>query len=98
MSQHPQTNKPTPVPVMTYSLEEVAGLFRRNKDTFRELRPRLEANGFPLRLPGTRLWSRPAVDRWFVTDAYRAPDPEIAGDNVRDIRDHLEVKYGGRSA
>lgn len=56
---------------LSMSLAEVAAIFRRTPDTFRELRPRLEAAGFPRKLPGTHLWSRPAVEAWFASDAGR---------------------------
>lgn len=80
----------------TFSLDEIAAIFRRkDANSFRELRPKLEAAGFPTRIPGTNLWSKPAVDLWFSTLGL---PPEIqhhgSSDNVIDMAtDFLEGKY-----
>lgn len=81
---------------LTYSLAEVAAKFRVTPDTFRNKRRTLEAAGFPRRLPGSTLWSRPAVDHWFTTSGNTyAPlmTPETADAAVEKAREALENRY-----
>jgi hypothetical protein len=85
----------TPAQPLTYSLAEVAALFRNTADSFRAKRPELEAAGFPKKLPGSVLWSRAAVDHWFNTAGLTyAPLMGPPPDGVEGAREALERRYG----
>lgn len=59
---------PTVLPAVLSS-EEVARLLRRRSaQAFLRDKPRLEAAGFPRKLPGMNLWSGPAIMRWLETN------------------------------
>lgn len=47
-------------------------LGRRDPNFFYSVRPKLEAAGFPRKLPGIAAWSRAAVERWI--DGNGEPD------------------------
>lgn len=53
---------------MTYSLEELAKLFRVSPGYMSAKLPGLYGNGFPRKLPGARVWSRPQVDAWIANN------------------------------
>lgn len=53
---------PPLAPAMT--AEEVAAALQYSAKHFNEIRQKLEATGFPRRMPGTARWSRRAVMDW----------------------------------
>ena len=58
------------------SASEISRLLgRRDPDYFYRVRPKLEAAGFPSKLPGVAAWSRAAVERWIDGNG----DPDAAG-------------------
>lgn len=63
--------------------QQVAALlgFRSVTSFSTERRTRLEANGFPAKLPGLNGWSRPAIMRWLEANGETAmsTEPEHAG-------------------
>lgn len=70
-----------PVLPAVMSAAEVARLLRRRSvNAFLSDRRRLEAAGFPRKLPGTNLWSGPAILRWLETngETCKPPDPDAS--------------------
>lgn len=52
------------LPPRLMNAREVAAYLRRSPSWFRSQRTRLEAEGFPKRLPSMRLWDTAAIDAW----------------------------------
>lgn len=48
----------------TMTLEDVCAVLQYSQRRFGEIRPQLEAAGFPRKLPGTARWPRKAVINW----------------------------------
>lgn len=88
-------------PPLTMTLAELAAVFHRTVDSFRNLRPRLERAGFPRRIPGTNLWSRAAVEAWLAgagTGGQPAGPDVPAPDALAAAREALERIYGAPSS
>lgn len=66
--------RPRPPERLVIKADEVAAILGyRGRDGFsRERRLRLEAAGFPRKVPGLNGWSRPAIERWLEANG----DPE----------------------
>lgn len=90
-----------PAPALIYTLDEICRALGMSADTFRRLRPQLEAKGFPKRLPalGAR-WSRVAVDAWIADpvaprSAGRPTRAAQAEAVITQAQAQLEARYGG---
>ncbi len=85
---------------MTYTLEELACLFDVTERTLQNKLPQLAKKGFPPKLPGSKIWSRPQVDNWIATQAGKAPDPrQVVNKDSDDILENASAQltrtYGG---
>lgn len=88
-------------PALTMTVDELADVFRVSVDRFRQIRPKLEAAGFPSRIPGAGArWSGPAVRHWIasnagtyapMSDAAETADPK---DAITIAQANLESRYG----
>lgn len=79
---------------LTYTADQVARRLGISRTTFDHNREKF--TNFPGKLPGLRLWSAPAVDRWIRTNG----DPAAIGggeDDVAAVTLQLEGVYGGGS-
>lgn len=85
---------PTVLPA-TLSAAEVARLLRRrSSQAFLRDRPRLEAAGFPKKLPGMNLWSGPAIMRWLETNGLTAqPAADATAGAIAEASRALEQEY-----
>lgn len=85
---------PTILPAVM-SAEEVARLLRRRSaQAFLRDRPRLEAAGFPKKLPGMNLWSGAAIMRWLETNgATSQPADDAAAGALAGAARALEQEY-----
>jgi predicted DNA-binding transcriptional regulator AlpA len=68
---------------LVLTLDDLAAVLAMSPESFRRMRPALEAAGFPRRLPhmGAR-WSRAAVEAWIA----RSGEPPIAVDLTVDYQ------------
>ena len=70
--------------------KEIAPLLGwRSVESFYNNRAKLEAGGFPPKLPGVNSWSRAAVLRWIDSNGDQAPPPAPALPRVN----RLEERY-----
>lgn len=92
---------------LTYTREQVAATLGITLQQFdkHERRRKLEAAGFPPKLPGCPNWSRHAVDHWIKTGGLQYPPlletmTDDAGEaaGIATATSHLEDKYAGRAA
>lgn len=72
---------------------QVAFLLRCSEDTFRNKRRRLEAAGFPRKLPGCARWSRAAVLRWIETNGETYLPADLDGRPDAPGLNALEARY-----
>ncbi|WP_336800508.1 hypothetical protein [Kaistia sp. MMO-174] len=86
-------------PALTLTVADLANLFHVSADRFRQMRPKLEAKGFPSRIPGAGArWSAPAVHHWIRSNAGTyapltdgaVPD---AADPIASAQAQLEERY-----
>ncbi len=85
---------------MTYTLEDLARLFDVTERTLQNKLPQLAKKGFPAKLPGSKVWSRPQVDNWIATQAGDTADPrQVANKDSDDILESASAQltrtYGG---
>jgi hypothetical protein len=81
---------------LTYTFADLKALFRFSTDAaMRRALQRLEAEGFPRRLPcaGAR-WSQPAVDRWLQTGGTSGTATASQASQPITIAE-IEAAYGG---
>lgn len=83
------SHEPRPV-LKAIELAELLGW--RTEQSFHTARPKLEAAGFPRKLPGINGWSRACVMRWIETngETYRPAGDER---DVISVSDAIEVRY-----
>lgn len=81
---------------LTLSAGEVAYTLGLASDYFRSIRRKLEAKGFPAKLPGMGKWSRPAVEAWIARNG--KPDEAapttivtVSEQVITDARNALEA-------
>jgi hypothetical protein len=79
----------------TLNEAEIAALLRVEPGTFRNNRRKLEADGFPRRLPHCRVWSKAQVLAWIDQ---REPAAGEGADAVASARDALDARLQGRAA
>jgi hypothetical protein len=81
----------------TLNAAGVAGLLGLREDYFRSIRRKLEAGGFPPKLPGINKWSRFAVRQWIRTNgATHRPTERLeatAGNSLAALSIQLEKEY-----
>lgn len=89
-----QSEMPVKPDALTYSDQEVAAILGCSPKTFlNRRRTELEReHNFPPRLPGTRVWSGPALRRWLETNGIDyEPQPE---DEIGRARLDAENRHG----
>ncbi|WP_057464491.1 hypothetical protein [Pseudovibrio sp. POLY-S9] len=87
----------------TYNRSELCEALGLSENNFDRLRKKLEAEGFPTRLPGMARWSRPAVHAWIAANGDAllmrqilvGPEPETP--NIEPSASLLQ-KYAGAAA
>jgi hypothetical protein len=82
---------------LTYTKAELqAALHIKCRGTFAKRLALLEAEGFPKRLPQTNghkaLWSKPAVDQWFM-DWGTTHTTSPTADSMNALRNHYEERH-----
>lgn len=86
----------SPIDNLTLVIGQVAQMLGMSEPTFRKKRAELEALGFPRHLPGLKVYSRPAVERWFRTNGDQLATPAIEPTITVEInaaQAELETEY-----
>ena len=81
---------------MTYTIKQLAELFNITARTIQNKLPALYDEGFPRKLPGAKVWSRPQVDLWITTNGNTSalPDNATKAEFLNSATANLDREYG----